>query len=275
MSKDLHNFENEPDLPLDNNGGNRFGLPSDYFASFEDKLRKKMELQDELNEYPALSFIQKNNVFVIPTNYFEENEKALEHKLELSAYDNLQNIKPVVVNELEVDYAAKLSASIKHKIELADELKLYKTLYTLDKVKSFSVPESYFESVAERVKSKIYSEKENKVPVLDLVLDFIFGKKIAFAFGLVTIVTLSIYFYKSNETIIDSGDCKTLACLERQEILNNAKAISNFDEEQLMDLVDVNSLNKQLNSEKEKSTILTDEKLNIDSVSEEDLLDEL
>lgn len=275
MSKDLHNFENEPDLPLDNNSGNRFGLPSDYFASFEDKLRKKMELQDELNEYPALSSIQKNNVFVIPVNYFQENEKALEHSLELSAYVNLQGIKPVVVNELEADYVKQLMSSVNYKIELADELKSYETLYTIDKVNAFCVEESYFDSVAERVKEKIYSEKENKASILDSVLDFIFGKKIAFAFGLVTIVTLSIYFYKSNETIVESGDCKTLACLERQEILNNTKAISNFDEEQLMDLVDVNSLNKQLNSEKEKSTILTDEKLNIDSVSEEDLLDEL
>ena len=70
------------------------------------------------------------------------------------------------------------------------------------------------------------------------------------------------------------GDCKTLACLERQEILNNNKVISNFDEDQLMDLVDVKSLDKQLNSKKDTPKSATD-KLNMDSVSDDDILDEL
>jgi hypothetical protein len=72
---------------------------------------------------------------------------------------------------------------------------------------------------------------------------------------------------------MESGDCKTLACLERNEILNNTKEITNFDEDQLMDLVDVNSLNQQLNStNEEKSSSATQ---GMDSISEEDLLNEL
>ena len=97
----------------------------------------------------------------------------------------------------------------------------------------------------------------------------------AFSFGLVAIVSLSVYFYNATEPIIESGDCKTLACLERQEILSNTKAISNFDEEQLMDLVDVNSLNKQLNTVKEKDNTINKETLNLDSISDDELLEEL
>ena len=59
----------------------------------------------------------------------------------------------------------------------------------------------------------------------------------------------------------------------RNEILNNNKVITNFDEDQLMDLVDVNTLNQQLNSKKESAT--SDSKQNMDSISEDDLLDEL
>lgn len=275
MKKDLNNFENESNLPLDNNGENPFGLPSDYFALFEDKLRRKLELEIELKDFPFLYAIEKSNLFIVPENYFPENEKAIEHRLELSEYSQLQSIKPLPVNELEPCYVEQLAASIHNKIELADELKAYKTLYNIDKVNPFNVSETYFENFAERIKNKIYSVKENKTNVLDTILDFIFGKKIAFAFGLVTIVSLSIYFYQSTETIVEPGNCKTLACLERQEILNNNKAISDFDEDQLMDLVDVNLLNKQLNSGKEKSNTLIDKKLNMDSVSDEDLLDEL
>ena len=82
-----------------------------------------------------------------------------------------------------------------------------------------------------------------------------------------------MFFYKTPENIVETNDCKTLACLERNEILNNNKVITNFDEDQLMDLVDVNTLNQQLNSKKEK--ISSDSKLNMDSISEDELLDEL
>lgn len=272
MKNNDYNFNDEPNLPLDNNDQNSFGLPSDYFASFEDKLRKKLESQEELSEFPLLSSITKNNLFVTPADYFATAEHSLEIKAELASYAQLQSIKPFVATKLDADYIHHLKSSINYKIELVEELKEYKTLYSLDKVNPFIASDAYFESIAERVKDRIHASKETKVSVLNSVLDFIFGKKMAFAFGLVTIVSLSIYFYQSQEKPLEMGDCKTLACLERQEILNNNKVISNFDEEQLMDLVDVNTLNQQLNSKKENTS---KDKMNVDSISEDDLLDEL
>jgi hypothetical protein len=272
MENNDYNLNDEPNLPLDDNDKNVFGLPSDYFASFEDKLRKKLESQEELNEFPILSSILKNNLFTTPVDYFATAENKLEAKTELSAYAQLQSIKPFVPVELDSEYTTHLQSAINYKVELAEELKEYKTLYALDKVNPFIASDAYFESIAERVKNKIYSVKETKATVLNSVLDFIFGKKMAFAFSIVFIISLSLYLYQSSEKPLEMGDCKTLACLERQEILNNNKVISNFDEEQLMDLVDVNKLNQQLNSKKE--TTSTD-KLNVDSISEDDLLDEL
>jgi hypothetical protein len=256
MENNDYNLNDEPNLPLDDNDKNVFGLPSDYFASFEDKLRKKLESQEELNEFPILSSILKNNLFTTPVDYFATAENKLEAKTELSAYAQLQSIKPFVPVELDSEYTTHLQSAINYKVELAEELKEYKTLYALDKVNPFIASDAYFESIAERVKNKIYSVKETKATVLNSVLDFIFGKKMAFAFSIVFIISLSLYLYQSSEKPLEMGDCKTLACLERQEILNNNKVISNFDEEQLMDLVDVN-------------------KLNVDSISEDDLLDEL
>ncbi len=96
----------------------------------------------------------------------------------------------------------------------------------------------------------------------------------AFSFGLAFILGLSFYFYQSSETIIESGDCKTLACLEKQEILDN-NVITHFDEDQLMDLVDVNSLHKQLNPKKENTSSSENKNVHSDSVNEEDVLDEL
>lgn len=274
MENNDYNLNDEPNLPLNHNDKDSFGLPSDYFASFEDKLRKKMEMQDELEQYPALSSIQKINVFEVPADYFKKSENLLEAKSELAAYPRLQSIKTVNTNELSVDYINYLNTSLDYKIELIEELKEYQTLYSIDKVNSFIVSDTYFETISQRVKERIHADKEIKISLLHSVFDFVFGKKMAFAFGLVTIISLSVYFYESPEKPMEMGDCKTLACLERQEILNNNKVISNFDEDQLMDLVDVNKLNQQLSSEKKKSTTSTT-KLNLDSINEEDLLDEL
>lgn len=272
MENNDYNFNDGPSLPLDHNDKHSFGLPSDYFASFEDKLRKKLESQEELNEFPILSSIPKNNLFTTPADYFAIAENKLEAKVELEAYAKLQSIKPFVPVELDSEYKTQFQSAVNYKVELVEELKEFKTLYTLDKINPFIASDAYFESIAERVKNKIYSGKETKASVLNSVLDFIFGKKMAFAFSIVFIISLSLYLYQSSEKPLEIGDCKTLACLERQEILNNNKVISNFDEEQLMDLVDVNKLDQQLNSRKE--TRSTD-KLNVDSISEDDLLDEL
>lgn len=273
MKNNDYNLNDEPNLPFDNNGRNSFGLPEDYFSKFEDKLKKKLELENELQEFPLLSSIMKSEAFTVPVNYFESTENRVEYKAELEAYSKLKSFRKPVFAELEEDYKKQLEFTINHRIEIVEELKPYETLYSLDKVNSFVVSENYFENVVDRVKEKIYSVRERNKSILEIVLDIVFGKAMAFSFGLVLIVGLSVFFYKTPENIVESSDCKTLACLERNEILNNNKIITNFDEDQLMDLVDVNTLNKQLNSKKENTSANT--KQNMDSISEDDLLDEL
>jgi hypothetical protein len=274
MKNNYYNLNDEPNLPLNNNDKNSFGLPAHYFESFEDKLRKKLESQEELNEFALLSSIPKNNLFATPTDYFATTENTLEMIVELGTYTQLQSVKPLVGVELDEEYINRLQSAIKYKVELAEELKVYEKLYAIDKVNPFIASEAYFEGISERVKDRIYNLKDTKVSVLDRVLDFIFRKKMAFAFGLVIIISLSGYFYNSLEKSLETGDCKTLACLERQDILNDNNVISNFDEEQLMDLVDVNKLHQQLNYKKEKSAT-TNRQLNLDSINQDDLLDAL
>ncbi len=275
MKHNEDNFNDEPNLPLDPNGKSPFGLPLDYFASFEDKLKKKLEQENELSEFPVLSSLKRINVFTVPENYFNSVKHAVEYKTELTAYPKLESVKLPVYSELDEEYKKQLHASLNYRIQLANELKPYASLYLIDKVNTFAVPEFYFESVAERVKESVHAVKESKPSVLHTVLDFIFGKKLAFAFGFIFIIALSVYFNRASSTSDEPGDCKTLACLEKQEILNN-KAISNFDEEQLMDMVDVNSLGKQLNLKEHKTDSLSIKKENIlENTTTDELLDEL
>ena len=269
MKNNKHSND-EPNFPLDNNGKNPFGLPADYFSKFEDKLKQKMELENELSEFPLLSSIQKTNAFTAPAGYFQSAENNLEYKTELALYPKLEALEKPVFTELTEDYKEEFETALSYKMELVDELKAYTTLYNLDKVNAFSVPENYFDTVAGHVKENIHAVNNNRASVLDTVLDFIFGKKLVLSFGLLLIIGLSIYVNQPSEPITVTGDCKTLACLEKQEILNDNKVITNFDEEQLMDLVDVNSLNRQLNPNKQKTSTGA-----MDSVPEEDLLDQL
>lgn len=266
-------MNDESNIPLNNNGENPFGLPQDYFSKFEDKLKKKLELENELQEFSILASITKSKTFIVPANYFESIEHKFECQTELASYSKLQSFKKPEFTELEEDYKRQLEVSINHKIEIVEELKPYKALYNLDKVNSFIVSENYFEGVVERIKDRVHSAKDNKQSIIEIVLDIIFGKAMAFSFGLLLIIGLSILFYKTPESIVETHDCNTLACLERSEILDNNKIITNFDEEQLIDLVDINTLNKQLNSKKEK--VETEKKQNLDSISDEDIIDEL
>ncbi len=273
MKNNEHNFDNEPNFPFDENGKNPFGMPLDYFASFEDKLKKKMELENELSEFPLLSSIQKTNAFQTPVDYFTKSENALEHALELVSFQKLQSIKTPDFADLETDYIRELNVSLVAKIELADELKSYSTLYALDKVNSFAVSDNYFEDLHLRVKERIYSEKHLSVSVFEKILDFVFGKKIAFSFGLALVISLSIYFYQDSKNSLMTNNCQTLACLEKQEILND-KSVNNFDEDQLMDLVNVKSLDKQLKAETSLTDTLQQEFI-LNNINTDQLLEEL
>jgi len=268
-----HNFDSEPNFSFENKEKNPFGLPSDYFASFEEKIKLKLELENELAEFPLLKSISKDPVFSIPVNYFKENHNSIEYQAELASYPNLETIKKRSFNELEAEYVVSFKESLDHKIELADELKTYHTLYHLDKTNPFVVSEDYFETVGVHVKEKIYSSHKQSVSVFDTITEFIFGKKTAFAFTAIAIVGLSIYVYQSTKPLPISH-CETLACLEKQEIVNHP-SFSNLDDDQLIEMVNVKTLDKQLQSTISQSDSTQHEEYILDNVNTDQLLEEL
>ena len=103
------------------------------------------------------------------------------------------------------------------------------------------------------VKEKIHAANRHVPDFIDQIIRILFKPKMAFAFSFVLIIGFSAvwYIYKSNP-IIQSGDCKTLACLEKNELLNDNN-IRDFDDENLYDMVDVDVLDKNM-SEKETAT---------------------
>jgi hypothetical protein len=199
MKNNDYNVNDESNLTSDSGDRNSFGLPADYFESFEEKLRIKIAQQDESLEFPLLFSIPKTDTFIMPVDYFE--------------------------------------------------------------------------GIAERVRKKNYSSQETKAPFLKALIDFIFVKNIRVAFGIVLVFSLSFFLYWSHEEPLEIGNCKTLACLETHEILSNTQIISNFDDDQLMELVDVNTLDDHLNSKAEIHT--STEAINTDSIRDDDILNAL
>lgn len=270
--KDNNGYESnrKPELPEKGEQGKAFGLPENYFSTFEDKLKKRLEAEEELKEYPLLSAIPKRIAYSVPGNYFE----SLELKTELQAYPQLQAVKKVEPS-LGAAYLEESRERILHKIELMEELKDYALLYSLDKVNIFNVPAGYFDELPSVIKERAYVPVKEAVSLIDKVIAVISGHKFSFAFGLVFLCSIGFYLYKANQsTRIITGDCKTMACLEKKELLNQ-QVLSRFNEDELMEMVDVNKLDQQIKAAIPKEDQKQEEEFLLEQVNTDQLIDEL
>jgi hypothetical protein len=166
---------------------------------------------NNMNDDSNLFFDKKRNSFDLPINYFSEFENRLGLKISLN-----------------------------------EELKSYPMLSSIRKENIYSIPDNYFDNLLQNIKSNIHYTKEIELSFFDMIIKVLFGKQVAFAFGLFFVIGLSIYFFKSPKTNINYSECKTLACLEKNEILNNNQFITNFDDDELIDLVDLQQLNENI-----------------------------
>ncbi len=226
-----------------------FTTPPRYFDSLTDRIMNKIEVLEELSQFSMLADISKQTAFDVPANYFAEIENEIEYKAELSELSELSKAGKPVLHTLEAAYLDTLKEKITSKIALQDELKPYATLYNIDKQQNFEVSADYFENVADRIKEKIHAKSSSKVSVMEQLLSVVLKPKFGLAFGVVVIIgILSIFYFNKPNTIIESGDCKTLACLEKREMLNE-HTIREMDDDNLYDMVDVDKLDKQIGAD--------------------------
>jgi hypothetical protein len=265
MSLDQNSIEEENFL-FGKNKELPFVVPGGYFESFAAILINKIEALEELREFATLSNIDKKTVFSVPENYFNSIENILEKESELEEFSVLNSISKQVLKPLSTQYTDELKASIIRKAKIADELKEYKTLYAIDKQNNFTVAPGYFDSVADDVKERVYANNDQKTSIFERILEIILKPKIAFAYSIAILLIAGSawYFNRNTHTMIEgsSGDCKTLACLEKNELLKE-KNIRDFDEDNLYEMVDVEQLDKQLTGK----TVSDSLKVNKDSTT--------
>ena len=222
---------------------NSFALPKGYFDSLSNRILNKIEHEQELATYKTLSENRKAT-FKVPKNYFETLASTLEYKYELSVFPELASTKKPVLKSLPENYFENLEKKVVDKLELEHELKEFSVLSSIPKKNAFKVAPAYFESKTEDVKEKIHSKQEPSV--VRQLIAVLFKPQMAIAASLILIVGIStIWYFNRKDSIILNGDCMTLACLEKNEILNE-KNIQDFDDESLYEMVDESVLDQQL-----------------------------
>ncbi len=248
MSNTTNNPE-ENNFSFDQNRKNPFAMPEGYLDAFTKKINNRIELEEELKEFPILSAVSKAPVFSIPKKYFSKNESVLDHLYESQTYTVLNKIVKPELKSIYPDYFETLAHAVSKQIEITDELKEYSALYSIDKQNSFVVTPGYFDNIADGVKDRYHATKKENISLFEKIFDYILKPKVVFAYSLTLIIGIgSFLYFNQPASFINSGDCKTLACLEKRELLNE-QSMNKFSDDDLYELVDVEELNKQLSGE--------------------------
>lgn len=90
MKEEQHNFGDKKK--------SGFGLPDSYFDSFDARLMKRIELEEELSEFPTLSNLKKENPFFVDTSYFDDLPSVIADKIheQQSGLNWLDKLKSVL-----------------------------------------------------------------------------------------------------------------------------------------------------------------------------------
>ena len=247
METNNDNFSEENFLPGIEKK-NSFVLPDAYFNELSGRIVERIEFEKELEEYKTLSGLNRQLKLSIPTNYFENLTNILELKYESITYPTLETVSKTTLSAPPADYFETLHQKVLNKMEHSSELEGFNVLSSLQKKNRFAVAPSYFERTEQAVKDTGNTANRPK-GILRQIGAAILQPKIAIAASLALILGMAVFFYlKKTDSPLQAGDCKTLACLEKHELLNE-KNINDFDDENLYEMVDVEELDKNVSED--------------------------
>jgi len=239
-----------------------FGLPEGYFRKSAHSIVNKIEWQEEHRDFQDLLKLKNVNVFVVPANYFDENEQVLE----LSQYPNLrvvQNINPFRIPQNYFEQAEISEFERGFKEDQKDCIG-FGIIKTIKGENVFIVPPDYFSENESKLEESL-NTKPAKVISL-------FSRRIGFTVAALLLVVMSIWIYKFYSAPAVVEDCATIACLDRQDLVKT-KNLERFEDEELYELVDPAALEKKLHSTENT----TQKQKHTDSIhdvdSDEELLD--
>lgn len=167
------------------------------------------------------------------------------------------------------DYFSGFENKILKKIELESELEEFKVLSSIQKTNSFDVPAGYFDASLECLNNLRISLASKKT-FFTRLQEILFKPRFSFSYILIFLVGLSFYYYFS-ENKKEQNTCETLACIDKDEILNYALDL-NIDQHQIEEWVSVDSLYTDIKNVPED--VVTDDELT-GEINTNDLIEEL
>lgn len=167
------------------------------------------------------------------------------------------------------DYFSGFENKILQKIELENELQEYKALASIPKLNPFDVPGDYFNVSLERLNNlRLSCVRERSIFIR--LQEILFKPRLSFSFVLLLVVGLSFYYYFSENNKM-KNTCETLACIDRNEIINYALD-ANIEQHQIEEWVSTDSL--YIDVKKVPSDAIIDDELTIE-LNTNDLTEEL
>ncbi|MDX2174619.1 MAG: hypothetical protein SFY56_16055 [Bacteroidota bacterium] len=261
------------DNNLENNNKNneqtKFGLPEGYFQKSASSIFNKIEWQEEHKEFVNLLNHKNKTGFIIPENYFSKTESKLE-LLEFEKLGSLGKNNPFKVPENYFDEDVLKLVTL-GEVEVDSELNEYKILASLKKQNCFAVPENYFETVAKRTVTLSGAEVASNNSATKTKVINLFSPKMWYSVAALLVIAVGLWMYNSYYKTAELKDCGTLACVDKIDLVK-AKHLENIETEELYKLVNTKKLEDNL---EKKSNTTQNKNDALDSVSTDDLMDEL
>lgn len=242
-----------------------FGLPQGYFQNSANSIINKIEWVEEHKNFPALEKLKKQSGFIVPNDYFVNNE----NKLELIEFPELSSLNKINPFKTPANYFDEIEEKqFVHFFEESEIEILGEKLSTIPKQANFKVKENYFDSSAEKISTTLLNEKKGGKVIK------LFSPKIYYAAAAILTITLGLWFYNQYFLVAETKDCGTLACVDKADLLKT-KNLENLDNDQLYELVDTKKLEEKLENKTNNTTKNEDIDTSLNNVSVDDLLDEI
>lgn len=266
------------DFSFGEKGQQPFSSPDGYFDAFSVKLQARLEREEELKAFPVLAGLGQGQAFTVPDSYFTENAGHLEQAAELAEHATLRSLSKPAADALDAAYLEAFEKKLDYKLELADELNDYPVLSSLDKYSGFAVDPDYFEAFAGNLHLAAASVPETQLQP-SLWARFtaaVFNPRMVFNLSCALLLSLGVWVLLQTDKpagLADTGDCKTVACLEPKEILND-HTVRTLTDDNLFDMVDVNALSHQLTNTINTDSLSTEQYL-LDNMNADQLMENL
>ena len=174
----------------------------------------------------------KGNGFGVPGSYFNNSAAGISHRIacsaELKGFTRLQALKgkfPFQVpdgyfeNEKEVKFAAK---------------------FEISGGQPFTIPADYFD----RKRPDLIGIAEPRVRHRSVRIIKLYGSQAGWAAAAVLLIVFGLWMFLQ-PAVLPVQDCEGIACLDRTELLGSG-AVENLSDEELMQLVDTDKLDRKL-----------------------------